>query len=426
MLTNVRWADWNSSGGLAVVHDVEGHSRLEYPIGNVLYQTTGWISNIRFSPKGDKIAFMNHPGLWNTRGTVCVIDLTGKVQLLTQEWSSEQGLAWHDKEVWFAASTEGTTQDLMALSPAGKVRNLLDLPMAITLHDVATDGRVLIALNSMRLALGFGTVGSQNDVDLSWHNWNVAKDIERDGKFVLFEDSSATAGPGFAVVLRKLDGTLPIRLGEGSAGGLSADGKWAIAISNNHPQQVTLLPVGAGQPKPVEIGGLEHIQPGWARFLADGQRLILNGNELSHTSRCYILNLSGAKPKPVTPEGTLCGPPSSDSRFVIGVRPNSAATIYPLADGPTRSIPGLEATFQPVQWANDGSAIYGYHVGELPSKIYKVEIATGRQTVVQALRPGVPAGVVNVSPIVVSRDGKRFAYSYNQTLSVLYVVSGLQ
>ena len=54
----------------------------------------------------------------------------------------------------------------MALSPAGKVRTLLDLPMAITLHDVATDGRVLIALNSMRLALGFGTVGSQSDVDL--------------------------------------------------------------------------------------------------------------------------------------------------------------------------------------------------------------------------------------------------------------------
>jgi hypothetical protein len=30
-----------------------------------------------------------------------------------------------------------------------------------------------------------------------------------------------------------------------------------------------------------------------------------------------------------------------------------------------------------------------------------------------------------VAPVVVSRDGKNFAYSYNQTLSVLYVVSGL-
>ncbi len=31
-----------------------------------------------------------------------------------------------------------------------------------------------------------------------------------------------------------------------------------------------------------------------------------------------------------------------------------------------------------------------------------------------------------VAPVQVSRDGKRFAYSYNQTLSVLYLISGLQ
>ena len=42
------------------------------------------------------------------------------------------------------------------------------------------------------------------------------------------------------------------------------------------------------------------------------------------------------------------------------------------------------------------------------------------------LKPTVPAGVVTVAPVVVSRDGTRFAYSYNQTLSVLYIVSGLQ
>ncbi len=69
--------------------------------------------------------------------------------------------------------------------------------------------------------------------------------------------------------------------------------------------------------------------------------------------------------------------------------------------------------------------LYGYHTGELPSKIYKVNIATGKETVVQELKPGAPAGVVMVAPVVVSRDGTHFAYSYNQTLSVLCLVSGL-
>ena len=86
VLPDVRWADWDADGDLAVVHYVDGHSRLEYPIGKMLYQSGGWISNIRFSPQGDKIAFMDHPGLWDNRGSVCVVDLAGHVRTLSNEW----------------------------------------------------------------------------------------------------------------------------------------------------------------------------------------------------------------------------------------------------------------------------------------------------------------------------------------------------
>jgi WD40 repeat protein len=425
---DVRWADWDTQGRLAVVHYVDGHSRLEYPSGNVLYQSDGWISNIRVSPQGDKIAFMDHPTLWDYRGNVCVVNLAGKVQTLSKEWESEQGVAWrpNGKEIWFSAVEKGNNLNLMAVTLTGEVRTVLDLPMGITLQDIASDGRVLVALNSKRLAMGFSTLGGKQDEELSWHDWNVAKDISRDGQFVLFEDASEPAGPGYAVALRRLDGSLPVRLGDGSAGGLSPDGKWAISVSTGHPEQVTLLPTGPGQPRPVNLNGLEHIHNGWARFLADGQRLIANGNEQGHASRCYVLDLAGGKPKAVTPGGIVCGPSSPDSQFVVGVGPNSNIAIYPLRDGEPRRIPGLEAGFLPVQWSNDGSLLYGYHMGELPSRIYKVEIATGKQTMVQELRPGVPAGVVMVAPVVVSRDGTRFAYSYNQTLSVLYLISGLQ
>jgi eukaryotic-like serine/threonine-protein kinase len=428
LLADVRWADWDTQNNLAVVNYVDGHSRLEYPIGKTLYQSGGWISNIRFSPQGDRIAFMDHPALWDNRGTVSVVDLAGHVHALTGEYESEQGVAWHPsgKEIWFTAIEKGTNLSLKAVTLSGKIRNVLDLPMGITLQDIAPDGSVLVALNSKRLAMGFSTLGSKEDVELSWHDWNVAKDISPDGKFVLFEDASEPAGPGYAVALRKLDGTLPIRLGDGSAGGLSPDGKWAISVSTGQPQQVTLLPIGAGQPRSVAVRGLEHIQSGWARFLADGQRLIANGNEQGHASRCYVLDLAGGKPKAVTPEGTVCGPSSPDSRFVVGVGPNSVVAIYPIGEGSPRMIPGLGAGFLPVQWSSDGSVLYGYHIGELPSRIYKVRIDSGKQTVVQQLRPGVPAGVVMVAPVQVSRDGTRFAYSYNLTLSVLYLISGLR
>jgi hypothetical protein len=99
--------------------------------------------------------------------------------------------------------------------------------------------------------------------------------------------------------------------------------------------------------------------------------------------------------------------------------------IYSLDGGDTRTIPDFGNTFVAVQWSEDGAALYCYHPGEFPSKVYRVDIATGNATVIQQLKPGVSAGVVLLAPIVVSRDGKRFAYAYNQTLSALYLIKGL-
>jgi hypothetical protein len=111
VLSDVRWADWDENGSMAVVHYVEGQSRLEYPIGKVLYQSGGWISNIRISPRGDLIAFMDHPVLWDDRGIVSVVDLSGHVRTLCTGWESESGLAWRadGKEVWFTAAARATT-----------------------------------------------------------------------------------------------------------------------------------------------------------------------------------------------------------------------------------------------------------------------------------------------------------------------------
>jgi serine/threonine protein kinase len=427
VLPDVRWADWKTKDELAVVHYVDGHSRLEFPIGKVLYQSGGWISNIRFSPQGDKIAFMDHPALWDNRGTVCLVDLSGHVQAFPREWASENGLAWRPdgKEIWFTAVEKGNTLNLMAVNLSGKIRTLLDLPVGIILQDLASDGRLLVTLKSQRLVMSFSILGSKQDIDLSWHDWNSARDISRDGQFVLFEDASEAAGPGYEVVLRKVDGTLPVRLGEGSAGGLSPDGKLAASTSTTNAAQVTLLPIGAGQPRTINVRGVAHIQNGWARFLSDGQRLSVNADEAGHAHRCYIVDLSSGQAKAVTPEGVLCGPDSPDGRSMIGKGP-AGSVIYPLEGGAPRLIPDLDARFNPVRWSNDGSALYGYYPGELPSKVYKVEIATGKETVIQELRPGAPAGVVMVAPVMVSGDGTRIAYSYNQTLSVLYLISGLR
>jgi hypothetical protein len=188
---------------------------------------------------------------------------------------------------------------------------------------------------------------------------------------------------------------------------------------------VTLLPTGTGQPRSVHLTGFDHLHNGYGRFL-DDHRLIVNGDQAGHAPRCHVVELSTGKARAFTPEGITCGPSSPDSRFMVGKGAPGSIAIYSIDDGAPRVIPRFDPNFNPVQWSSDGSLLYGYRPGEFPSQVYKLEIATGKQTVLKQLKPTVPAGVVMVAPVVVSRDGTRFAYSYNQTLSVLYIVSGLQ
>jgi serine/threonine protein kinase len=425
VLEDVPWADWDANGELAVVHHAEGRDRIEYPIGHVLYQSKGWVSHLRLNPEGDKIAFMDHPALWDDRGSVALLDLSGHITQLSGGWVSEDGLAWSPdaKEVWFTAVKGGNSRSLFAVNMSGRLRKILELPGGMTLEDVAQDGQVLVSLDTERLAMATAT-REGNPVDISWHDWSVAKDISPDGQSVLFEDASEAAGNHYFVAIRKIDGTPPVQLSEGSAGGLSPDGKWAISVLPGSAG-LTLVPIGAGQPRSVPVRGLEQIQNGATHFSLDGKHISLNANQPGHGVRCFLIDLEGGQPIPMTPEGVVCGLPSPDSRFVLA-NDGQVVAMYPTDGGPPHAIPNLEEGFIPLRWSLDNSSIYGYRPGQVPAKLYKVNVATGTRSLVQELQPENAAGVVLIGPVVVNRDASRFAYSYFQMFSVLYLISGLQ
>ncbi len=62
VLAGVQQGDWSRDGELAVVRMSAGHSRLEFPIGKMRYETSGWLSSPRVSPQGDVIAFIEQAG----------------------------------------------------------------------------------------------------------------------------------------------------------------------------------------------------------------------------------------------------------------------------------------------------------------------------------------------------------------------------
>jgi hypothetical protein len=98
---------------------------------------------------------------------------------------------------------------MWAVNLAGKQRRVLTVPGGFTLHDIASDGRILASLDNERLAMEWS--GKDQQVrDLSWYDWSIVKDISPDGQSVLFEEGSVgsePAGPNGAVAIRKVDGS---------------------------------------------------------------------------------------------------------------------------------------------------------------------------------------------------------------------------
>ena len=428
VLEDVSWADWDpTSNELAVAHNVDGRSRLEFPIGKILYESSGSITNIRFSPSGDKLAFMDHPVLWDDRGTVRTVDRSGNLRTLSPEWESEAGLAWspNGNEIWFTAIEAGYNRKLMAATASGRTRQILNTPEGLNLQDISADGRVLVSAESQRVALEALMPPDNRPRDLSWYDWSVVKDISADGQWVLFEESGEPFAGRYAVSVRRLTDA-PIHLGDGSAGGLSPDGKWALDVATTNPPRVTLLPIGPGAPRDVPLSGIEHVQNGSARFMADGRHIVINANEAGHPVRGYLLDLNGGKPRPVTPEGVAIFRVSPDGRNAAAHGPNSSLVLCSMETGTMSQLSGVEPGDTSAQWSADSSALYVYHFGEMPARIYRLDIHTGKRTLVRELEPSQHAGVVSIAPIAMSPDATHFAFSYYQNLSTLFVISGLK
>jgi Tol biopolymer transport system component len=117
---DVSAADWAPDGKtLAVVRRIGSEDRLEMPQGHVLVRTSGWLRDIRVSPDGSRVAFVEHPQFHDSRGSVAFADGTGRKTMLTEEYGSVQGVAWSPdgREIWFSAAAVGTRQGLFAVTP---------------------------------------------------------------------------------------------------------------------------------------------------------------------------------------------------------------------------------------------------------------------------------------------------------------------
>ena len=217
-----------------------------------------------------------------------------------------------------------------------------------------------------------------------------------------------------------------MRLGEGAATALSPDGLWAVVQLGHEKRSLTLYPTGAGEKRVLPIGDLE--TQGGATFTLDGKSLVFTANEPGHGSRIFLIELAGGKPRALTPEGYrgFGRGMSPDGKSVLAVGPDRKRYLYPLSGGEPTEIRGLSEDDTPNGWASDSHHLYVFRRRDIPARLYRFDIETGTRELVRELMPADGAGIVDISPVMATRDGASYVYGFQRTLSDLYLVEGLK
>jgi len=408
ILEDVGGADWSPDGkSLAIVHRVGDKSRLEFPIGTVLFESTGQMGQVKFARGGDRILFANGDALM-------VAELEAKKVKTLRERGSLGWFAWSPRgdEIWMIHQS-GATSELRAFKPGGSERLIATLPGAFLLQDVAPNGRVLVEHLTEQTEMRALAPGQARETRLSWLGASYPADISPDGKTVLFTESSYQ-DPETSMYLGKTDGSDAVRLGEGGALALSPDAKWALA---RRGADTILIPTGAGEARPVKASGVEF--GGGATFFPDGKRVLLTGGDRD-TSRLYVWGIDTGLARPVTPDGVSLEEGNHtvapNGKTVAAVDSKGTWSIYPLEGGTVvLPITGLQPTEKPVRWSADGRTLF---VLADNGALSRLDPFSGRRV----LSVQLPArSIAHVTP-----DGSAYVHARRSYFTHLMLIEGLE
>ena len=428
VLEGVRGADWTPDGSrLAIVRRVEGRERLELPAGHVLYETAGYISHVRVSPRGDRVAFADH-ALWaDDVGAVSAVDLSGNVKTLTDTWAGGvRGLAWapSGEEIWFTAADAASHLSLHAVDLEGRQRLLLAAPTDMILFDVSREGRLLLGRETPRRGAEVFGAGSPTPQDFTLRESSVVRFITPDGRAVLLSDQSAYP---YTTYLQRTDGSPPVRLGSGDGYALSPDSGWAVAVTGDAPPRILLHPTGAGESR--EVPNVRQILIDSIGWLPGGDELVAFGSTPAERSRGWLINIEDGSVRPFTEEGVSVAwaPPviSPDGARVVAQDADDQWRTYPVDGGESDAIPGVTEDDRIFQWTDDGRGLFVGRRAGPAWMVSRVDLASGDETPWTEITPREAAGLRR-NDVYLTPNGRYWAHSYSSILTDLYVAEGIQ
>ena len=424
-------ADWSPAGELAMVHKSSGSWVLEFPRGTILFRTKGWLSDPRFSPKGDRIAFLHHPEVTDDMGEVVVTDLQGRNATLSDRWPTTAGLAWSPdgRQVWIACGVARHNL-LVSVSLEKEEREIYRGLVDLRLEDVNQGGEALVSSGVYRVELVYAGERGDRQRLLSWTAINdVVASLSSDGKvlFSAFQPSPTPRGElqPFWVVLRSVDGSPAQVLGTGNALDLSSDGRWAL-VSSLDNATLTALPTGVGQPRAIATHGLEIF---WARWIPGkpNQVLAIGRTPGVDAFRLYRLPGDGSKPVLVseTPVTRSYFQVSADGLWAAASTEDLRLVIISLRDGATFPVPRTPQRTTPQRWSPEGQLWVTEEDRRGATRLLRLEPHTGDVLEERTVGPAEREGATTIRMLAMTPDGKKLAFTYDRSLSSLFIVRGL-
>jgi len=435
---DIHRADWNSAtGALVTVHPEESGWRLESPPGALLHQSVGMLDFPKASRDGKTIAVWENKitsgwSMYPDAGRIQLVEGAGKIRTLAEDFRCS-GLAWSPdgSEVWATECLAGNMTRLWGITPKGRRRLIWSAPGFLALQDASVSGRVLLLVRQVQSAVLALPAGATREMDASVFDGSNATDLSPDGRTLVISEGGSGVGKDGAVFTRGMDGSSPVNLGKGQAYVLSPDGAFVAVTNIEGVSQLRLVPTGMGTSREIPLSGLEDV--GNPAFLPDGRNIIFSARRGTEGSRHYMVPLAGGPPKPVTPEGTgewsNQKTISPDGRWFAGNRDTPGGVVmslHPLDEGSAVPVKGLTAADIPIRWTPDGKGFYVFNREGLPARIQRFDFATGKKTPVKEFSPQDPGGVSGVRSLVMTPDGRAFAFNIHRSLSDLYLVDGLK
>jgi hypothetical protein len=219
-----------------------------------------------------------------------------------------------------------------------------------------------------------------------------------------------------------------MHLGEGAALALSPDNLWVLSQPNEAggQERFLLLPTGQGLARPLEHRGLRSVP--WGTFLADGSRILFLAEKGKGGLSLHVQELGGGEPKAISPEGLAPGPvpASPNGQFAAAVGPDSKVLVCRTDGGASRPLSGSLAGDVPIVWSADGRALYVYKRDELPARIFRVDVETGRREHWKDVAPADRTGLDRIDSIVMTPDARAYAYGYTRMLGSLQIARDLR